>query len=477
MIKMYKVVIGLEVHCELKTNTKNFSRSKNEYTNIPNVNVSAVDLGLPGILPVVNESAIKKALKTAMALNCKIPDEVIFDRKNYYYPDLPKGYQITQVTKPMGKNGYLKIIMDNYEKDILIHQLHLEEDTASLDHYSNYSLIDYNRSGVPLIEIVTEPCISNAAEAVKFLETLRNVFIYCDVSEADSKKGQMRCDVNISLMEENAKEFGTKVEMKNINSFSNVQNAIEYEIKRQTELLNKGEKIVQETRRFDEEQFVTFSMRKKVDAVDYKYFIEPNIPAIKLTDEFIGEIQKEIPKLQYERYKKYKDEYGLSSYDSTVLVKDKEISDYYEELISYEINPKEASNWVTTVILGSLNKLQVSLDDLFITSKMLSDVIKLINNNKLSVNNAKKILYRSMDEKIPPIEIIQKENLSQIDDDNLLIKLVNEALDENLDVVEQFKEGKEYVVNFFVGKVMKKTKGQASPKKTLEIINKEIRKR
>ncbi len=472
---MRKVVIGLEVHCELKTVTKNFSASKNEYTSIPNIHVTPVDLGLPGILPVVNMEAVKKALKTAMALNCTNPDEVLFDRKNYYYPDLPKGYQITQVTKPMGKNGYLKIVMPDYEKDILIHQLHLEEDTASLDHYPAYSLIDYNRSGIPLIEIVTEPCISNALEAVKFLETLRDVFIYCEVSEADSKKGQMRCDVNISLTDSD--KLGTKVEMKNINSFSSVKAAIEYEIKRQNEVLDKGEKVIQETRRFDEETMKTYSMREKVDAVDYKYFIEPNMPPVKLTKQFLDDIRKEIPRLQYERYHQYTNEYELSEYDSNVLVKDKDIADYFEKLISYGIKPKEACSWVTTVILGSLNKLNTDLEGLFITSKMLSEVIKLTLDNKISVGNAKKVLYRAMDEKVDPIKIIEKEHLRQIDDESVLVKLVNEALDEHEDIVLQFKEGKEYVTNYFVGQVMKKTKGQASPVKTLEIIKEEIKKR
>lgn len=472
---MRKVVIGLEVHCELKTVTKNFSASKNEYTSIPNIHVTPVDLGLPGILPVVNMEAVKKALKTAMALNCTNPDEVLFDRKNYYYPDLPKGYQITQVTKPMGKNGYLKIVMPDYEKDILIHQLHLEEDTASLDHYPAYSLIDYNRSGIPLIEIVTEPCISNALEAVKFLETLRDVFIYCEVSEADSKKGQMRCDVNISLTDSD--KLGTKVEMKNINSFSSVKAAIEYEIKRQNEVLDKGEKVIQETRRFDEETMKTYSMREKVDAVDYKYFIEPNMPPVKLTKQFLDDIRKEIPRLQYERYHQYTNEYELSEYDSNVLVKDKDIADYFEKLISYGIKPKEACSWVTTVILGSLNKLNTDLEGLFITSKMLSEVIKLTLDNKISVGNAKKVLYRAMDEKVDPIKIIEKEHLRQIDDESVLVKLVNESLDEHEDIVLQFKEGKEYVTNYFVGQVMKKTKGQASPVKTLEIIKEEIKKR
>jgi len=474
---MYKVVIGLEVHCEVLTNSKNFSSAKNTYSTIPNVNVAPVDLGLPGILPVVNKEAVRKALKTAMALNCTNPDEVLFDRKNYYYPDLPKGYQITQVTKPMGKNGYLTIRMPEYEKKILIHQLHLEEDTASLEHYSNYSLIDYNRSGIPLMEIVTEPCISSSDEAVKFLEDLRSLFIYCGVSEAKSDKGQMRCDVNVSLMKDTDTELGTKVEMKNINSFNSVKLAIEYEIKRQTELLEKGEKIVQETRRFDEELGETFSMREKVDAVDYKYFVEPNMPAVPLDKEYLDEIRKEIPKLQYDRYKEYTSVYNLSEYDSEVLIKEKNIADYFEQIIASGVDPKDACNWVTTVILGSMSKLEVSLEELGITSNMLAGVISLVEKGKLSQNNAKKILYRAMDEKKDPLKIIEDEGLSQIDDEELLTKLVNEALDESPDVVSQFKEGKDYVANYFVGSVMKKTKGQANPTKTLEIIKNELRKR
>jgi aspartyl-tRNA(Asn)/glutamyl-tRNA(Gln) amidotransferase subunit B len=474
---MYKVVIGLEVHCELLTNSKNFSSAKNTYSTIPNVNVAPVDLGLPGILPVVNKEAVKKALKTAMALNCTNPDEVIFDRKNYYYPDLPKGYQITQVTKPMGRNGYLTIIMPDYEKKILIHQLHLEEDTASLEHYSNYSLIDYNRSGIPLMEIVTEPCISSSDEAVKFLETLRSLFIYCGVSEAKSDKGQMRCDVNVSIMKDTDTELGTKVEMKNINSFNSVKLAIEYEIKRQTEALEKGEKIVQETRRFSEEDLKTYSMREKVDAVDYKYFVEPNMPAVALSKEYLDEIRSEIPRLQYDRYKQYINEYNLSSYDAEVLIKEKNISDYFEDIVRSGINPKDACNWVTTVILGSMSKLEVTLEELGITSSMLAGVISLVEKGKLSQNNAKKILYRAMDEKKDPLKIIEEENLSQINDIELLTKLVNESLDESPDVVEQFKSGKDYVANYFIGSVMKKTKGQANPTKTLEIIKTELGKR
>lgn len=475
---MYKAVIGLEVHCELETNSKNFSSAKNTYSNIPNENVAAVDLGLPGILPVPNKEAVRRALKTAMALNCQNPDEVIFDRKNYFYPDLPKGYQITQVTKPMGINGYLMIKVGDYEKKIDIHQLHLEEDTASLEHYNNFSLIDYNRSGIPLMEIVTEPCISSADEAVSFLETLRNVFLYLGVSEADSKKGQMRCDVNISIMKDTDTKFGTKVEMKNINAFSSVRAAIEYEIKRQTKLLENGEKVIQETRRYDDEDGKTYSMREKVDAIDYKYFVEPNIPPVKLTKEYLDEIREEIPKLQLARLKDYMKDYDLSEYDATILVKEKKISDYFDEVMSYGAKAKLAADWVITVVLGSLNKLEITLEEFFITPKMLADVIKLIDEDKLSLNQGKKIVYKAIADKKDPMILIKEAHLEQISDDNIILEMVISSLDENPDVVRQYiEEGKDYVANFFVGQVMKKSKGQANPTLTKELIKEQLEKR
>ncbi|MDD3048949.1 MAG: Asp-tRNA(Asn)/Glu-tRNA(Gln) amidotransferase subunit GatB [Bacilli bacterium] len=474
---MYKVVIGLEVHCEIKTLSKNFSSSLNTYSNMPNTNVSTVDLGLPGILPVLNKEAVRKAIKTAMALNCKIPNEIVFDRKNYFYPDLPKGYQITQVTNPFGINGYLEFYVNDEIKKVDIHQLHLEEDTASLEHFNNYSLIDYNRSGIPLMEIVTEPCLHSPDEAVAFLESLRTLFLYCEVSEADSKKGQMRCDVNISLMKEDATTLGTKVEMKNINSFSSVRESIIYEIKRQSALLDKGEKVIQETRRYDEEDAKTYSMREKVDAVDYKYFIEPNIPPIKLDDEYLLEIKNEIPRLQYQRLNDYIKEYDLSKYDATVLVKEMNIANYFEEVISFEVDPKDAANWVTTVVLASLNKLELTLEQFFITPKMLSDVIKLVVSNKLSLTQGKKVIYKALADKIEPLKIIEDENLNQIDDDETLRALVIEALDEAPEVVKQYKEGKTYAANYFIGPIMKKTKGQANPVRTKELIQAEIEKR
>ena len=474
---MYKVVIGLEVHCELNTNSKNFSAARNTFSDKPNENVSPIDLGLPGTLPATNEEAVHKALKTALALNCTTPDEVIFDRKNYFYPDLPKGYQVTQMTKPMGRNGHLMIRVNDEIKRIDIHQLHLEEDTASLEHFPKFSLLDYNRSGIPLIEIVTEPCLYSADEAVAFLEDLRSVFLYCGVSEADSKKGQMRCDVNISLMKENDNKLGTKIEMKNINAFNTVRSSIEYEIKRQSQILDIGGTIIQETRRYSDEDNKTYAMRQKADAIDYKYYIDPNFPPIKLTNEYINEIKKEIPILQYERIEKYTNEYGLSLYDATILVKDKEISDYYDEVIKEGIDPKSGANWVITVVLGSLNKLEIDLKDFFITSKMLSEVAKLVDNNELSQNHAKKILYQAMDEKKDPLIIISEQNLKLIDNKEEIRVFVVEAIKENNDILLQYLEGKDYVANFFVGQVMKKTNRQAAPNITLEIVKEELTKR
>lgn len=469
---MYKVIIGLEVHCELKTNSKNFSSAKNTYTNLPNINVMPVDLGLPGILPVVNKEACKKALKTAMALNCTTPDEIIFDRKNYYYPDLPKGYQITQVTKPFGRNGHVSFLVNGVEKTVDIHQLHLEEDTASLEHCSNYSLIDYNRSGIPLMEIVTEPCIYSADEAVRFLETLRNIFLYCEVSEAKSDKGQMRCDVNISLMKDTDTEFGTKVEMKNINAFTSVKAAIEYEIKRQTEILERGEKVIQETRRIDEDG-KTYSMREKVDAVDYKYYIEPNLAPVKITDEMKQEIKKEIPELEYSRVKRYI-ELGISISDAETLARDKFISNYFDELIENTTDLFTATNWMTIIILGSLNKLNIDIKDLFITPKMLGSLVDKVSNKELSSQLAKKILYEAMEKNIDPIEIIEKSNIKQISNEDELISIIKDILNENKEQVNEYLNGNEKVANFLVGKVMQKTNKQANPGTSLKLIKEEL---
>lgn len=474
---MYKVVIGLEVHCELETKSKNFSPAPNMFTEAHNINVATVDLGLPGILPVANKEAARRALFTAMALHCETPDEVIFDRKNYYYPDLPKGYQITQNTKPMGINGYLDILVNGHIKRVDIHDLHLEEDTASLEHYPKYSLIDYNRSGIPLMEIVTEPCMESADEAVTFLEDLRDVFLYLGVSEARSNYGQMRCDVNISLMKDTDTELGTKVEMKNINAFNNVRAAIEYEIKRQSEILNRGEKVVQETRRIAEDG-KTYSMREKVDAVDYKYFIEPNIPSTPITDDFLYELKSELPELKLDRYFKYIEKYDISEYDATILSKERSVADYFESVISSGCDVSLAVNFVTTTILSTINKLDIKIDELFITPDMLSGVINYVSSGKMSLDAAKKLLYKAIDEKVDPNELIKKESLVQINDKDELLTLIRSCMDENLEVVRQYVEdGNMSAGNFFIGQVMKKSNRQANPNISKELIFEELERR
>lgn len=472
---MYDVVIGLEVHCQLKTNSKNFTNSKNMYDTTPNINVSVVDLGLPGILPVPNKEAVRKAIKTAMALGCKIPDEVIFDRKNYYYPDLPKGYQITQVTKPFGKDGKLCCFVGETKKEILIHQLHLEEDTASLDHFGNYSLIDYNRSGIPLMEIVTEPCIYSADEAVAFLEYLKNILLYCEVSEARSDKGQIRCDVNISLKKPEDTELGTKVEMKNINSFVAVRAAIEYEIKRQTEILQSGGKIIQETRRIDENG-VTHSMREKVDAIDYKYFMEPNIPPVKLTEDYLTSIKKEVPELQFDKINRFLNN-NLSFKEANILAKDKKLADYYEAVYELVGDKDSVKNWVINYVAGLLNKKDLLIDDYNITPEMLANVINLVNKKELNQLHAKEILEECNDDKKDPIKLIEEKGLKQVSNEDDLMKLVIEVIEENPKQVEEYLSGRDLIANFFVGMIMKKTNKQANPETSLKLIKEELEKK
>ncbi len=471
---MYKVTIGLEVHCELESNSKVFSPAVNGYNENPNANVAYQDLGFPGILPVANEEAIKRALKVSMALNCKTPDEIIFDRKNYYYPDLPKGYQITQMTKPVGINGYLNIEVDGKIKKVDIHDIHLEEDTASLDHYDTYSLIDYNRSGIPLIETVTEPCMHSKEEALTFLETLRSLIVYCGVSQARSDKGQMRCDVNVSVSDTN--ELGSKVEIKNVNSFYNVGRAIDFEIERQTKILQNGGVVEQETRRLDDETGETFHMRSKVDAVDYKYFIEPNISPTPVTYEMLDEIRKTIPMLQLERKQMYKSKYDLCEYDSDVLVKVKENSDFFNECVELGADPKKACNWVTGMLMGYLNTNEITIDKVPIKPVMIKELIDLIDNKTISSKQAKEVFEDMVNTGKEPKDIVKEKGMMQITDDSAIHDVVMEVLKENEEQAKEYNPEKTRMIDFFVGQVMKKTRGKANPAKTMQMLKEELAK-
>lgn len=469
---MYKVTIGLEVHCELQTKSKVFSTGANTYDDEPNGNLAVTDLGFPGVLPVVNKEAVKKALKTALALNCKTPDFVMFDRKNYYYPDLPKSYQITQVTKPIGTKGYLDIDVNDEIKRVEITQLHLEEDTASLDHYADYSLINYNRAGIPLIEIVTEPCMHSPDEALTFLESLRSVFLYCGVSEARSDLGQMRCDVNISISKDDT--LGEKVEIKNINSFNNVKDAIIYEIERQQEALESGEEIIQETRRFDDTTRKTYRMRTKVDMVDYRYFVDPNLPPIPLKEEWVEEVRNEIPMLQFERRQFYMDEYGLSKYDAVVLARTKEVADYFEECIRLGIDNKVAANWVSGTVLSTLNYHDITIDEFYVTPKMIKELVNLVDEKKISLKQAREVFYKSAEEKKDPLVLIKELNIMQISDEETVLDVVLEVIKENPTAVAEYDPDNPKVLDFFVGQIMKKTRGKINPNMAFEMVKKEM---
>ncbi|MCI9435267.1 MAG: Asp-tRNA(Asn)/Glu-tRNA(Gln) amidotransferase subunit GatB [Bacilli bacterium] len=483
----YKVLIGLEMHCEIsETKTKVFSSAANSYSDIPNSNIRPVDMAFPGTLPVVNKEAIRKALMASLILNCKQPEYIYFERKNYYYPDLPKGFQITQETKPapVGIYGSLTYECGDTLKTVRINNIHLEEDAASTDHYATVSTIDYNRAGVPLLELVTYPDFHSANEAVSFLETMRSIYQYAGISEADSKKGQIRCDVNVSIMDENLDEtkeenWGTKVEIKNVNSFGGVRDAINYEIERQIELKESGEydKMEQQTRRWDEESGTTIYMRSKVDAIDYKYFIEPNLPKFKLSSEWIESIKASIPKLAPERKEKYINEYGISNYDATIIVKEKAVADYYEDAIKLGANPKSVSNWVTSIILGYLNKNEMTITDLFFTPQMLVDLIKMIEDGKISSKQSKEVFYKSLEDKKEPSLIVEELGIKQIGGEDEILKIVTEVLDEQPSAIATYKQGRTNIVDFLVGQVMKKTKGQANPAMTRNMMISEIEKR
>lgn len=483
----YKALIGLEMHCEIsETNTKVFSGAENSYKGVANTNIRPVDLAFPGTLPVVNKEAVKKALMASMILNCQQPEYMYFERKNYYYPDLPKGFQITQETKPapVGIYGEMKYECNGEIKVAKINNIHLEEDAASSDHYASYSAIDYNRAGVPLLELVTEPIFHSADEAVAFLETMRSVYQYAGISEADSKKGQIRCDVNVSIMdiekdESDPKNWGTKIEIKNVNSFGGVRDAINYEIERQTEAKEDGtyDNMEQQTRRWDEESGTTIYMRSKVDAIDYKYFIEPNIPKFKLSKEWLDEIRASIPPLAFERKEKYINEYGLSNYDATILVKEKNISDYFEETISYNVDKKAASNWITSVILGHVNKYELDISKIFVTPKMLADLISLVEDNTISSKQAKEVLYKALTEEMEPTLIVEKEGLKQIGSADQIMQIVEEVLNENPTSIDQYKSGKTNILDYLVGQIMKKTRGQANPAMARSMMQEEIEKR
>lgn len=475
-MKKQIATIGLEMHCEFKSNSKVFSAAKNAYSEIPNSNIAPLDMAFPGTLPVVNKKCVKDALKVSIALNCTQPEYMVFDRKNYYYPDLPKGYQITQMAYPIGINGKIDIEVNGKLIPAYIHDVHLEEDSASLDHFFDTSNIDYNRCGVPLFELVTEPCFHSAEEATAFIEHMIRVYRYLGVSDADTKRGQIRCDVNVSIADEDSKELGTKVETKNVNSLGGVAGVINYEIARQTKLKEEGryDEVEQETRRWDEETGSTIRMRSKVDAIDYKYFVEPNIPKYKISEEWKKSIASTIPRLHLERKIDYINNHGLSNYDAEILVKDKEISDYFEQCLTLQMDAKKAANWIITQILGYINKNNININDLYLTPKRLKDLIDELDKKTISSKQAKEIFEKVIEEKKEVSDFISKEN-AQISDKDELTKMIEEILANNQSQIAEYKNGRTNIFDYFVGQVMKQTRGKANPVLTKEILTEKLK--
>ena len=466
----FEQVIGLEVHCELKTHSKMFSAAPVTFGEDVNTMVNEVDLGMTGTMPVLNKRGVEFAIRVCHALHMEIDELLCFDRKNYYYSDLPKGFQITQDKRPIGRNGYLDIEVDGEVTRVEIERLHMEEDTAKQFHFDDYSLIDYNRAGIPLIEIVTRPNIGNGAQAAAYLEKLRQVFLYTDVSDAKMEEGSMRCDVNISIRPFGSEEFGIRTEIKNLNSISNVQKAIEFEAMRQEKVLIQGGEVKQETRRFDEDSKETVVMRAKGDAVDYKYYTEPNILPIRLDHQWVMQIKDELPMMADERAKLYIEKHGLPQTDANILVASKDISDFYEETIQTCQEYKLVCNWLLGEVQAYLNKENLTIQQTKLTPAYLGKMISFIQDGTISSKQAKKVFECLMSEGKDPEVIIEEKGMKQISDPTTLTNIINEVLDANEQSIQDYAAGKDRAVGFLVGQIMRKTGGQANPKVTNQIL-------
>ena len=470
---MTKLVIGLEMHAEMKSTTKVFSPSSNVYNKMANVNINEIDLAFPGFMPSLNEECVKKAVEMALILKCDVAKYMLFDRKNYYYPDLPKGYQITQNTRPVGINGNLEVSLNGSKFNVEILDIHLEEDAAALDHLQTFSLIDYNRAGVPLLETVTAPCMHSADEAIAFLETMCRIYKYTDISEADTKKGQIRCDVNVNLMDDNGNYITPKVEIKNVNSLANVKLAILYEEKRQLESLKNNEPLYQETRRFDEPSGTTIHMRSKADAIDYKYFVEPNIPPYEITDDFIENIRKTIPVLADIRKDNYMNNLGLDEYNANILIKDINIANYFEKCVEVGIKPIIAANYINGIITSYINEKDININDFYLKPEYLKQINDAKESGILSSKGVKEVFYKSLEEKKEPKNFISKED-AQVSDENLIESIIDRILSSNEKEILEYKNGRTNIFDFFVGQVMKETRGKANPIITKDLLHKKL---
>ena len=469
----YIPTIGIEVHVELKTNTKIFSNSLNGYGQMANSLTNVVDLGYPGTLPTVNKEVINLAIKAACVLNCKIRKEMHFDRKNYFYPDNPKNFQITQARTPIGYDGYVEIEVDGTKKKIEIEEMHIEEDTCKSTHRGDKTLLDFNRAGVPLIEIVTKPCISSSTEAKLYLEKLKELLFYTDISDCKMEEGSMRCDANVSIRKNETDPFGTKCEIKNIGSISNVGLSIEKEISRQTELLEKGETFKEQTRRYDDKLGDTVLMRIKETGNDYRYFPEPDIPYLYLTDTMIEEVRNTIEMLPDERRILYMEK-NVSEINAKKLVQNKPLSDYFNTLLTEDIDFKIASNLLLGDISAYLNKTEKSITDTTLTKERMVELVNKISDNTLTSKNLKDILDKVLEEDKSISEIIKESGIENITDDTALREIIKKIVSENSESVTDYKNGHDRAIKFLMGQVMKETKGSANPKLAMNILIEEL---
>ncbi len=468
----YEVVIGLEVHAQLKTKSKIFAPDGTEFGQEPNTQTSPITLGMPGVLPVLNKEAVNMGILTGLALNCEIPERCKFDRKQYFYPDLPKGYQISQYDEPICVNGYLEI----GGKKIGITRAHLEEDAGKLVHAgadglagSSYSLVDLNRAGTPLLEIVSEPDMRSSAEARAYMEELRNIVRYIGVCDGNLEEGSMRCDANISIMPKGSDKFGTRAEIKNVNSFSALQRAIEYEIDRQIEIVEEGGKVVQETRLWDDNAKETRSMRGKEDAHDYRYFPEPDLKPLVISREWVQEIKDKMPELPAQKRARYQS-LGLSEYDANVVVEQMELALFFDRVLELGANAKTAVNFIMGEIAAYLKEEKLELAQTKLTPENLAELISLIEKGTISNNIGKQIIIDMMQTGKAASKIVEEKGLSQITDESAIKEIVQKVVDANPNQVAAYKGGKVQLFGFFVGQVMKETKGRANPKTVNELL-------
>ena len=470
----YKTIIGLEIHCELATKSKIFCGCTTEFGGEANTHCCPVCLGLPGALPTINKKVVEYGIKAGLAFNSKIANITKMDRKNYFYPDLVKGYQISQYDRPLCEGGYVEIDTENGPKKIRLIRIHIEEDTGKSIHSEDGgSLLDYNRSGVPLIEVVTEPDMNSPEEAKEFLEKLKSTLRYIEVSDCKMEEGSLRCDININVVDEDTGKRTTITELKNLNSFKSAVKAMEYEEKRHIALLKEGKDVLRETRRWDEVQNETKVMRVKEEANDYRYFPEPDLVHMKIDPLWVKDIEKNLPELPHEKQERFMKEYDLPEYDAGVLTQTKELADFFEETVKYVHDPKQASNWIMGDVLRRVNDEEIELEDLRFSPKDLADLLALINQGKISNNIGKKVLKDMFNSGKSPDVIVREKGLLQISDEDELIEIVKKVISENEQSVIDYRNGKDRALGFLVGQVMKSTRGKANP----QLANKLIRER